>query len=240
MLSQLEKTQDKINRVNYESPNIPQHLFNRVNIKRSKDAEKILLTQSEAPPALVRNVNYVSLTNVSNIDFSEEHFNLEIESFGNYASCPESLEKFKEKYQNRRLSMFEARIDNKLIGYCIFEKLANQHYHLLIVTISKSYRKHGIGKQLMATSSEQMACQGMNIFSLFTADVLLINRLFRGVADPICIATDLCAEEIEALDRICKTRKLQLGFYGNQRIIEHYYTLRDSSTLNATFKLYKI
>ena len=136
--------------------------------------------------------------------------------------------------------MTEARIDGKLVGFCIFESMSEKLCHLVIVIISPSFQKQEIGKQLMTIACEQLAVQGVKFFSLFTTNDALISTLLRGVADPVGVATELNTDEVHALDSIAEYRNLPPGEYGKRRCIPKYYTLRDGSTLDATFKLYKI
>jgi GNAT superfamily N-acetyltransferase len=239
-VSILKTIEEKINRTNAEAPDIPLSIFRKREKVMLEYVDQIEQEKQRSLPKLVSNVSFSSHPSVTESQLSEEHYKLEIEYFGKYAACPATFDEFKKKYEHKSLILTDARIDGNLVGYCVFERIKGDLCHLVIVIVSPSYRHQGLGKRLVSSVCEELTAQGIRQFSLFTADDPTIRRLFRGIADPVSVESDLTTDEIKALGEIARYRGLSESEYGKSRTIEKYYTLRDGCTLDATFRLYKL
>jgi len=228
----LKQIEDQIDKINIEAPEIPLRIFNRENIKMKEDLAKI-------SQKIVSGVTFHFSPFIPE-DFTQEHFKLESLYFGKHLGCPATFQEFKEKYHSKSLTICEALLDRKLVGYCFFERVSDELHHLYIVVVIEPLRCHGIGTKLISTSCEHLASLGVKYVSLFTAEETIINKIFRGSAELVGDGSELNSQELKALREIEDYRGDTSGKYGNQRIVKKYYTLRDGSILDATFRLYKI
>jgi len=236
----LASIEERIDRVNAEAPEIPLYIFRNREKLMLKYVADIESEKKKVFPSLVKNVAFASYPSIMPSQFTQDHYRLETEHFGKYAACPPTFDKFKEKYEGKSLILTEARLERRLIGYCIFEEIGDGLCHLSIIVVSLAYRGQGVGRRLVTAACEQLAVQGFRQFSLFTAAEPTIARLFRGVADPVSVESDLTSDELHAIQCIARHRGLGESEYGSRRKIDKYYTLRDGSALDASFRLYRL
>jgi len=236
----LRMIEEKINRANSEAPDVPLWIFNRMDTAMRTYVGQIEQERRRSIPRLVSNVHFKSYGTVQSGELTQEHYRMETDHFGKYASCPSTFAEFHKKREGKSLVLTDARMDGNLIGYCLFERIEDGLCHLTIAVVSPAYRRQGIGRALISTACEHLTTQGVTRVSLFTADAPRIGRLFRGVADPVSVESELTSDEVAVLSRIARHRGLSESEYGRERVVRQYYMLRDGSTLNATFKLYRL
>lgn len=227
----LSNIQNQIDLINHFAPAIDLDLFTK--------EDEALRKKLEETPNLISPISIKS-SPISVEYISEDHLNLEKRHFGSYAGCPKNLNEYKNLLQSSELFMAEIKRNGSIIGFALWQRINSEIFHLWAVVVEDVYRNSGYGKTLIEDSLVLIKSQGGIYISLFTADEYLLNSLFREFTDPVGSGSTLNQDEKDILKEVELFRGLSKGVYGNKRVIENYYKMKDGKCLDASFRAFRL
>lgn len=227
----LSNIQNQIDLINHFAPIIDPVMFSK--------EDELLRKRLEEHSTLVSPIT-ITKCPISANDLTESHLNLEKKYFGVYASCPKSISEYVKDVADSELFMVELKRDGAMVGFALWQRINNEIFHLYVIVVDEPYRKLGYGKSLIEHSLELIKSQGGIYATLFTADEYLFNSLFRDFSDPVGSGNSLNNDEMRILRQIESYRKLQKNIYGDKRVIDDYYKMKDGKSRNASFRVFRL